>query len=244
MERLELDDRALLDRYVAARTPDGAAVAKALATALHRAEHGPVFVLPESEPTRTHVVWARVAMFAIAAAAIVLIAWRGIAAIEHARDTEPSGEIAPLVAQPQTPEGDAEVRTRTRARPVEPVSAIEPAPSIEAAPVDATPREDDRPATKRPRATPTLADELALLRDADAALARGDAKKALVLLGEHAKTFPRGQMVPERMLQRAVALCRLGQRVRSRTAIDKLLAAYPTTPLRARANAVCAEGAP
>jgi hypothetical protein len=239
MDHLEADERALLDRYVALRTPDEAAVAKAYAATLHRVEHGPAVVLPEEPTTRPHVVWARVAMFAIAAAAIVLIAWRGIAALERTQLEAAPVESAPLVVEPSATEGDAEVRVPEPAREV--VAPVPPA--IEAAPIEPVTTDRAVP-TKRPRATPTLADELALLRDADAALARGDAKKALALLDAHSKQFPRGQMIPERMLQRAVALCRLGKREKSRAAIDKLLAAYPTTPLRARASTVCAEESP
>jgi hypothetical protein len=237
MDSLGPDERRLLDGYLAARTPDGAAIAKALATALHRAEHGPAFVLPENDARPSHVVWARVAMFAIAAAAVVLIAWRGIAALERTQAPEQPGDIAPLVVEPVVTGGEAEVRVPD-AKAVDVPAIVDVDAPIE--PAIEPPLESPRATTpKKPRPPASLADELALLRDADDALDRGLAARALALLDQHAKRFPRGQMVPERMLQRAIALCRLGKRDKSRAAIDKLLRAFPTTPLRARANDVC-----
>lgn len=240
MSGLQPDERRLLDDYVAAKTPD---VARALAATMLRIEHGPAPVLPELPPARSSTAWARVAMFAIAAAAMVLIAWRGFDLLELSQRDDVH-EIAPAVVEPSVSEGDATVRTPTAARP----ASIAPAPTapavlpVEVAPVEPKPREE--PSAKRPRSTPSLAAELALLRDADAALDRGDAKKAIALLDQHAREYPRGQMVPERLLQKAIALCKLGKREKSRAAVDKLLRAYPTTALRARASDVCKEDEP
>lgn len=230
MDRLEPDERRLLDAYVAARTPDGAAIARAFAATLRRVEHGP--------RQASHDRWSRAAMLVIAAAAIVLITWRGFAVFEKSRRDD-THEIAPSVIDRHLTEGDASPRAPT---PTPTRAASDGAAAIAPVVPSSKPTEPARPeqrGTKRSRSTPSLAEELALLRAADAALDRGDAKKAIALLDRHAREYPRGQMIPERMLQKGIALCRLGKREASRATVEKLLRAYPTTPLRVRASAVC-----
>ncbi|HWB76627.1 MAG TPA: hypothetical protein VG755_16795 [Nannocystaceae bacterium] len=243
MSGLQPDERRLLDDYVAAKTPD---VSRALAATLARIEHGPAPVLPDLPPARSATPWTRVAMFAIAAAAIVVIAWRGFDLLELSQRDDVH-EIAPAVIEPQVDEGDATVRgdrvpraaseraDRPAVDPPAEAAASENADNPAALPIERSPSASK----SRTRGTPDLAAELALLRDADAALDAGNAKQALALLDRHAREYPRGQMVPERLLQKAIALCKLGKRDKSRAQIDKLLRAYPTTPLRARASDVC-----
>lgn len=248
MSGLQPDERRLLDEYVVAKTPD---VARALAATMQRIEHGPAPVLPDLPPVRGSTPWARVAMFAIAAAAIVVIAWRGFDLLELSRRGDVH-EIAPAVVEQDVDEGDATVRVVAPQRDAigrEDRPSVEP--PAEGAVVETPDTRAPSPGVRSPsaskpraRATTDLAAELALLRDADSALSAGQPTRALALLGEHARRFPRGQMVPERLLQKAIALCKLGKRDKSRAQVDKLLRAYPTTPLRARASEVCKEDAP
>ena len=234
MSGLQPDERRLLDDYVAARTPD---ITRALAATMQRIEHGPAPVLPDLPPAAS--AWPRVAIFAIAAAAIVILGWRAFDTLERSRGDAP--QSAPMIANDEPSGGDVPAPPRTepadtRTTVVEDAPQGDPPPSEVIEPEVAT-KQESRP-TKR-RSSPSLAEELALLRDADAALDAGNAKKALALLDQHAREYPRGQMVPERLLQKAIALCKLGKREKSRAQVDKLLRAYPTTPLRARASDVC-----
>jgi hypothetical protein len=133
------------------------------------------------------------------------------------------GESAPVP-------GQATPREAVGTGVVTPETAVE-AP-VEPAPALASEREDPpkakRPRTRRPEAeekpsTPPpendLAAELALLREARAALAREDRAGALTRLDRHAKQFPHGQLEPERSALRVEVLCELdparGERARS-----------------------------
>ncbi len=256
MDSLPPDERRLLAEYVAARTPDEGAIARALAATLHRVEHGPAVPEPVVAEVRPQVVWARVVMFAIAAAAVVLIAWRGFAVLERSGG-EIGRESAVDVVSPAAQErGEQSSSLGGRAREDRPsvdppeIGASAPAPALDVTPpvVGESAPVGSELGSRRSKGSGGsrggLAQELSLLREADAALDRGDARRALALLDEHARTFPRGQMVPERMLQKAIALCRLGKGDKARAAIAKLLRAHPSTPLRARATEVCREDAP
>jgi hypothetical protein len=235
---MDADERQLLDAYRAAKTPDEGAVARALAATLHRVEHGPPVVLPE--PVREASAWPRVAMFAIAAAAVVVLAWRGLEAMERRQGDAP--EIAPMVAEPESSASDVQPR-EPESPSIDRTTIVEDRPTGDprrAGPIEPEPPRVAQPAPKRkPSGGTDLAAELALLREADTALDQGNASKALKLLDEHARKFPRGQMIPERLLQKAIAFCKLGKQDKSRATIEKLLRTYPSTPLRARASEVC-----
>lgn len=111
-------------------------------------------------------------------------------------------------ATPQSPPPtiDPPPRTRTR-RPG-------PPPSTSATP-------PDRPADAHaPPATPSLQRELALLRGAQKALSAGQPTKALQLLDEHSRDFPRGQLVTERRSTRIKTLCALDRRPQAAAEAD------------------------
>jgi hypothetical protein len=65
------------------------------------------------------------------------------------------------------------------------------------------------PAPPVPRIS-ALEEEARLLRDAHRALAAGDPSRALSLLDEDARRFPRGELEPERAAERVFALCATG----------------------------------
>ena len=87
--------------------------------------------------------------------------------------------------------------------------------------------------------TDPLAEEMALLKQAKLALSRGEPKRALTLLDEHADRFPRGVLLQERQALRVVALCDAGDRTRGREAADRFSREHPKAALAERVRAAC-----
>jgi hypothetical protein len=104
-----------------------------------------------------------------------------------------------------------------------------------AAPV--TRKNADTPATP---VDDSLVGEVALLRDARAALASGAAGKALRILDQHAADYPRGTMVQERLATRVFALCMLGRTGEARASATALERTFPRSPHLERVRASCA----
>ncbi|MDC0670632.1 tetratricopeptide repeat protein [Nannocystis radixulma] len=92
-----------------------------------------------------------------------------------------------------------------------------------------------------PKDMPALDAELALLRTARAALGRKDPAAALTALEQHARGFPSGHLVEERMLLRAQAQCELGQRDAARAAAAELVRAFPDSPHARTVAGLCAD---
>ena len=86
----------------------------------------------------------------------------------------------------------------------------------------------------------TLADETALLRQADRALRAGDRSAALALLDDHAARFPAGALAMERTALRLVVSCELG--VAQQGTVAAYLAEHPGSPLAARVRRACSAG--
>jgi len=84
-----------------------------------------------------------------------------------------------------------------------------------------------------------LSAETALLRTAQAALGRGDARAALAALDAHEAQFPSGALTEERLGARVFALCSMGRRGDAARAARALLDRAPTSPLRARVLDSC-----
>jgi len=74
-------------------------------------------------------------------------------------------------------------------------------------------------------------DELRLLREARAALARRDFAAALEPIGEHARRFRRGRLVEEREALRVKALSGLGRAEEARRAAEAFEARFPRSVL-------------
>jgi hypothetical protein len=89
----------------------------------------------------------------------------------------------------------------------------------------------------------SLERDVRLLRDADLATKAGDPERALALLDEHALTFPRSDLEPERFAERVFALCRARRIDEARSAASAFLHAHPTGPLAVRVRATCRGGA-
>lgn len=187
-----------------------------------------------------------IAAAAIAAASAALWWGRGLmvrdaaeapssAAFEH-RDPAPvehAREVAPLPTQPpaQPPRGARE-------------AVVDP-PEPPVPPAPATKRAPDRPRSESGDApvitTDALADEAQLLRDAQAALARGDGAGALAMLDAGARRFTAGVLLEERAALHVLALCELGRRARARDEAAAFAAAHPRSPLLARVRGACVD---
>jgi hypothetical protein len=144
----------------------------------------------------------------------------------------------------------------TRPRPAAPVaprasapvvaSAEPPAPVAEPPVVDSVtpPPVAYAPAPRRaaPRASGgDLAEDVALLREAQAALRGGDAARALALLDAHAKRYPRSAFVQERLATQIQALCKSGRAQEASALYARLRATDPGSPHIAAVRRSCPE---
>jgi hypothetical protein len=85
----------------------------------------------------------------------------------------------------------------------------------------------------------TVAEEARILRLAEDALRGGDASRAMGLLEEHARTFPDGILVEERLAERVAALCMLGRVAEAREESRRFLRAFPGSPLAEGVRTSC-----
>jgi hypothetical protein len=101
------------------------------------------------------------------------------------------------------------------------------------------PVEPNPPAAQTPAADDSLLGEVALLRDARAALAAGAAARALRVLDAHAAKYPHGALLQERLSTRILALCAMGRIAEARSAAAAFERAFPSSPHRERIRASC-----
>lgn len=106
------------------------------------------------------------------------------------------------------------------------VTVRAPSPSVKAPPADA-------PAG-------ALSQETHLVAAARDALRAGDASRALGLLDDHARHFPRGVLSEERDAERVAALCAAGRGEEARTRAARFTRDYPRSTLGAKVRAACA----
>ena len=126
-----------------------------------------------------------------------------------------------------------------------------PAVARESAPLLAPPATIPEPETAAPprASTPAqanvpskshgLEDELALIGDAQKALAQNEAARALTLLERHAREYPRGTLQLERGGLLAIASCQAGRTTEGRSRATRFLSAHPNSPLSARIRKSC-----
>jgi hypothetical protein len=132
----------------------------------------------------------------------------------------------------------------TSAAPAPSEPAVAPAPSASAS-ADPVKPEPPAPRATAPASAPDPAPaasverELALVREAHAALQAGDAARALVLLDEHARRYPSGALSEEREAARVLVLCALGRTGEARVAAERFLRVFPRSPQAARVRASC-----
>lgn len=111
--------------------------------------------------------------------------------------------------------------------------------------VEQLPEVSPTPAVARPKAkaaassAPNLDVELQLLRQAQQALGRGDARSALASLGEHRRRFPQGVLASERRATYAIALCQAGQVHRGRVLAQRFLSTQSSSPMATRMRSAC-----
>ncbi len=84
----------------------------------------------------------------------------------------------------------------------------------------------------------SLAEELAILDQVRAALARGDATSALRALDQREVRFPRGSLGPEAALLRVEALLSRGDEAGARALAEAFLAAHPSGPHAERMRSI------
>ncbi len=133
------------------------------------------------------------------------------------------------------------------ARPVTPgvSSASEPRPPIEKPPESApsavplAESPEKRAPVASSRSSDTLAEEVAILSEASAALHGGRPAAALKMLDEHRRKFPRGALGQERTSARIQALCALGRTKEAQAELARLARASPNSPHVARARKAC-----
>jgi len=149
-------------------------------------------------------------------------------------------------APPAARSATTETRPRATPAPLQtaaPVAGLVVPPTVVPSARPA-PRPVVRPLTRddAPAATPTraIADETRLLRLADEAMRRGDARAALGLLDEHAELFPAGVLSEERSAERAYVLCALGRDADARDEAARFVRTFPGSPLTDRVRATCA----
>lgn len=85
-----------------------------------------------------------------------------------------------------------------------------------------------------------LSQETHLVADAREALRSGDAARALTLLDDHARRFPRGVLSEERDAERVAALCVAGRAEEARTRAARFTRDYPRSTLGAKVRGACA----
>ena len=84
--------------------------------------------------------------------------------------------------------------------------------------------------------------EIALVRDARAALRSGDATRALVILDEHAQRFPGGALAEDCDAERVSALCALGRGEEARLLARRFVASHPGSPYASAVATSCGGG--
>lgn len=131
-----------------------------------------------------------------------------------------------------------------------PISDVDPAATPEAAPEVETKATRRRTGARTPKAsTPTddaasLAAELALLREARAALRAGKAERALALVATHRDRHPGSTFDEERRLTAITALCALGRTGAAQLEADAFSRRFPASSRGSEAMAGCREHAP
>ena len=169
----------------------------------------------------------------------------------------PTPRTSPDRSVPAEPPAPAE--SPAAAEPPAPAESPATSPSPEAAPSaglvppSTTLPSPASPSSSKPapRTSPShateidgLADETELLRAAQSALARGEAKHALALLDAGKRRFGTGILGEEREALHVLALCELGRRGKARAEADAFAAAHPSSPLLSRVHAACADDTP
>lgn len=243
MKQLSPKARAMLDALQTVDSPAAEIESRAWSAVVARTAAGdlgptipadPPAVVPAAAGVGKTVVLV-VGAVAVAAAIAVGLATAGdddeVAPVErllgHAAPTMPAPAIAPM-AEPEpaiVPEPEPEIAPAIVPAPTKAPRVRAKTESSKPAPVDDGPDALER--------------EMRLMSDARAALGAGDAARAIGLLKDHAKQFPRGAFVLEREVSWITALCALGKTDAARTRSDAFLRKHGSHPLAAKVRASC-----
>lgn len=124
------------------------------------------------------------------------------------------------------------------ASPAPPAAAPAPAPAPAVEPIP--PAENLTSAQMQRRPSDRLAEEVAILSRAETELHAGRYQRALVVLAEHERKFPRGTLTQERVAARIRALCGMGRTSEANTLLARL---SPGSVHAGRTREACAAGA-
>jgi hypothetical protein len=127
------------------------------------------------------------------------------------------------------------------ARDVVPPAAVTPAPP--AASSASVASSEARSHARAPAEASPLDAEVAILREARQALREGRATRALSLLDEHGRRFPRGVLAEDCAAERVFALCALGNVEQARAEGVRFLAGHALSPHADAVRASCGVGA-
>lgn len=155
--------------------------------------------------------------------------WYGARSLSSTAGSQLAAASAPEA--PQTSKSHAEP---SRARIV-PAPSVAPAAGLrdEGSTMQVTPR------ARAAASSDTLDTEVALLGEAQRALAAGQYSVALASLDKHAARFPRGALSSEREASRAIALCRSGALSRGQKLAQRYVTQHASSPLCTRVRAAC-----
>lgn len=212
-------------RHVAAR--DGA-------ERVHVASHA---ALAATHDARTHGVTAAASGVSTAASGVSPAA--DVAAVATSA-TEPAPDTAPTAADTSVapePANRANSVSRLAGRVTHPVPGhVESPLAVNAVNAPKAPSAPN--AANGAIDAERLAEEVALVDRARAALARGDAQATLGALDDYDARFSPRRFAPEALYLRMEALLRLGQTSAARAVAARLAKAYPSSPNAARARQV------
>jgi hypothetical protein len=261
LPELQPEERAMLQRFRVASSPDGATQARVLAAVHLRiapappaADDGQLLQLPRAAGLSSQVLpWLRAGGLAVAIAAATLLVIGGTTRVVMAvRSEAPATTQAMDRAVPSEPQP-------LRSPAVDPTPSVELAPPPVAAELAAPPEEspavadDDAPvpdaARPRPRtnrgtqgpreavASPIdAAAEIALVQ---AAKREHDAAQRLALLERHHREFARGVLTQEVAILEIQTLCALGRREQASAHAEGFLRRWPGSAYGAAASRGC-----
>lgn len=159
----------------------------------------------------------------------------------HAPTPTVASEPAPTPTPEPIPAATPEVVPSVPLAPARVVDGTAPETAEPPArkPASARPTGTNKPKPARTAEVDDLHAELDLMQRALTAQRAGKHARALQLLDDHARRFPHGTMVGERMLVRATSLCALGRTQQARDEADKVAKGSATKHLAPRAAKIC-----
>ncbi|HEY8073506.1 MAG TPA: outer membrane protein assembly factor BamD [Labilithrix sp.] len=144
---------------------------------------------------------------------------------------------------------DRSIPTATATATATPIASATPTASATA--TATTSATDDTPAVTpsslpaaRATRADTLADQIAMMDAIRSAIASGNGGRALRLVDDYERRFPRGAFVEEAEALRVEAIAKTGDSAAAQRAADRFLAAHPGSPHAARIRALVKSSAP